>query len=60
MKEIFVPINSSFMRPYLEHVIQANYPYLKKDNHHLERILRVAAMWMTGLEASLMKRDSEP
>ncbi len=29
--------------------IQANFPYLKKDIYHIERIQRAATRWVNGL-----------
>ncbi len=37
------------MKPHLEHAIQANCPYLKKDIYHLERIQWAATRWVKGL-----------
>ncbi len=37
------------MRPHLAYAIQANFPCLKKDIYHLERIQRVATRWVKGL-----------
>ncbi len=41
-KESFVPLYSALVRLHVEYVIQANFPYLKKDINHLERIQRAA------------------
>ncbi len=41
-KAIFVLLCSALVRQRLEHVIQANFPYFKKDIYHLERTKRAA------------------
>ncbi len=48
MKEVFVPLYSALLSPHLEYAIQANYPFLKKDIYHLERIQRAATRWVKG------------
>ncbi len=48
-KEIIVPLYRTLVRPHLGYAIQANFPYLKKDTYHLERIQRAATMWVKGL-----------
>ncbi len=48
-KEIFLLLYRALVRPHLEYAIQANWPYLKKDIHRLERIQQPATRWVKGL-----------
>ncbi len=44
-----MPLYSAFVRPHLEHAIPENWPLLKKDINHPERIQRAEKGWGKGL-----------
>ncbi len=48
-KDIFVPLYNSLVRPHLKYAIQANFPHLKRDINHLERIPSATTRLVKGL-----------
>ncbi len=48
IKETFLPLYLSLVRPILEYAIQAVSPYLRKDNDLTERLQKLATRLVKG------------
>ncbi len=46
---IFLPLYKAFIRPHLEHAIQASPPLLSRDCQALEKVQKLAVMFVKGL-----------